>query len=513
MFILREQLSDKVIRNTLFNFTRLLISFPVTIFLTPYILHRIGIEAYGVWALTLALASYVNLLDLGINAAITKYVAEYNIKHKISSINRTVNTALVVYLILGTISFLVFLVLKNWLFINFYRVALLSKSDLEFVFIGSILIFSFNFIFSVYPSILSGLQRMDLTNTINIFSTFINAFVIVITLIAGLGIKGLVIANIIAAIFIVGSSIFCVKKICPGVIFSFRFFEKREIRKLLTFSLQIKFVGFATLVHTQFDKFLISYFLGINYVTYYDIAGRILNYFRSLGSAFLDPIMPAASELFALEKHLKIRELYYRSQKYLIFLTFPIASFVAILARPLIFLWLGRDYSLVAITIQILILANFINLLTGPGFYIFSGIGKVKYGMYSSILGIFLNILFSFIFIIILGYKGAVIGTASALILASIWFIYIFHRVEVIHFKETFLAAISKPAFASIIFSLFLFLNLYFLPEPGFFALLVLGLLSIIIYLSVVFKFHFLDSYEIEKVKLYFSSFWHRNAQ
>src|SRR2546429_3803229 len=46
----------------------------VGIFLTPYVLHRLGDEAFGVWVLIVNLVGYYGILDAGVRSAILRYV-------------------------------------------------------------------------------------------------------------------------------------------------------------------------------------------------------------------------------------------------------------------------------------------------------------------------------------------------------------------------------------------------------------------------------------------------------
>ena len=50
----------------------------VGVFLSPYIVHRLGDEAYGVWVLIFSLTGYYGLFDLGIRSSIVRYVAKYS---------------------------------------------------------------------------------------------------------------------------------------------------------------------------------------------------------------------------------------------------------------------------------------------------------------------------------------------------------------------------------------------------------------------------------------------------
>src|SRR3989441_4164705 len=76
----------------------------VGVFLSPYIVHRLGDEAYGVWVLIFSLTGYYGIFDLGIRSSIIRYVAKYAALEHRDQLNRLVNTAMIAYLGVGLLT-------------------------------------------------------------------------------------------------------------------------------------------------------------------------------------------------------------------------------------------------------------------------------------------------------------------------------------------------------------------------------------------------------------------------
>src|ERR1051325_3797763 len=70
----------------------------VGIFLTPYVLHRLGDEAFGVWVLTTNLVGYYGILDAGVRSAILRYVSKHKELNDQQSVNEVVASAFYYYL-------------------------------------------------------------------------------------------------------------------------------------------------------------------------------------------------------------------------------------------------------------------------------------------------------------------------------------------------------------------------------------------------------------------------------
>src|SRR5207302_7916240 len=71
----------------------------VGIFLTPYVLHRLGDEAFGVWVLTTNLVGYYGIVDAGVRSAILRYLSRNKELKDMKSVNDVVSTAFYYYLV------------------------------------------------------------------------------------------------------------------------------------------------------------------------------------------------------------------------------------------------------------------------------------------------------------------------------------------------------------------------------------------------------------------------------
>src|SRR5450759_5129575 len=79
----------------------------IGLFLSPYILHHLGDEAFGLWVLIFSITGYYGLFDLGIRSSIIRYVAKYSTLAKNEELNRLINTAFFTYSGIGTVAILI----------------------------------------------------------------------------------------------------------------------------------------------------------------------------------------------------------------------------------------------------------------------------------------------------------------------------------------------------------------------------------------------------------------------
>ncbi|PYX34646.1 MAG: hypothetical protein DMG81_19670, partial [Acidobacteria bacterium] len=67
----------EIIKNVGSSWFSLGVSVLVGIFLSPFILHRLGDTAFGIWVLIFSVTGYYGLFDLGIRSSVIRYVSTY----------------------------------------------------------------------------------------------------------------------------------------------------------------------------------------------------------------------------------------------------------------------------------------------------------------------------------------------------------------------------------------------------------------------------------------------------
>jgi O-antigen/teichoic acid export membrane protein len=81
-------LKAQAVKNVSATWLGLAVHAVVGFFLSPFILHRLGDEAFSLWVLVFSLTGYYGLLDLGIRSSIVKYTAKFvatNDEHQLSA--------------------------------------------------------------------------------------------------------------------------------------------------------------------------------------------------------------------------------------------------------------------------------------------------------------------------------------------------------------------------------------------------------------------------------------------
>jgi O-antigen/teichoic acid export membrane protein len=445
--VLPEQkpVSQKIIRNVLFSGLRTAVVWPIPLILIPYILNKIGVTNYGIWAVFLAITGLTALSDLGLAGTLTKHVAEHYARRDNTALNHLVDTGLMIYILIAVLLAGVLCLASGLLIPLFFHQPLLPRAQLQMLWYLFGCIVAINTLTVPFYSIVNGLQRMDLSNILASLNVFCGAGLTVAFLSQGMGLKGLVLANLLAPLVTLAGYVWVVHKLIPELNLNPWRYERGEIKHIFSFGLQMYLTQIAVTVHMQIDKLYLALFAGLPAAGFYNIAGDTAWKLRSVPGMLLNPIMAAASELDAQGAQEKLRELYFRSHKYMALCGLPPVVFVMIFSKPIVHLWLGAKLAVVAYPLAVLVAIDFFNLTTGPGYLIFIGRGVLRPGIYSAFAGVILNLVLSLVLIYYLGLSGAVWGTTIAVFVATVYFVYLFHRQTGYPLRETVRRAYLKP--------------------------------------------------------------------
>ena len=63
--------------NVLTNYVAKIATLATGFVMTPFMLHRLGADQFGLWVLVASVVAYGGLLDFGLSSAVVKYVARY----------------------------------------------------------------------------------------------------------------------------------------------------------------------------------------------------------------------------------------------------------------------------------------------------------------------------------------------------------------------------------------------------------------------------------------------------
>jgi O-antigen/teichoic acid export membrane protein len=332
-----------IIKNVLSNWAGFLVYTAVAFYLSPFLIHSLGKEIYGLWVLVGSLTGYMGILDMGVRSAIVKYTSAYFTKKDFKELSNIVNNSITLFSIFSCVILVVVAVLFFFLEDIFViKPEMLTTSRIVFVIMGInlALVFPLN----VFGGMISGLQRYEISNGVSIIFTILKLVLLIVFINMGYGIIALAVVTV--GLDQINKLIFfvAIKKLIPEYKFKFFAYNKEASKKILKFSFQTFLIVISDMAVYYSDSIIIGAFLALTTVTFYIVAWTLLDYLRKIVNRIAYVLMPAASEMDANKKADHIKNLYAQSTKYSLLIMIPILSVLMIFGDSFLVLWLGEEF-------------------------------------------------------------------------------------------------------------------------------------------------------------------------
>ena len=418
---LRGEFSQKLVSNTLFNLLGRFWSFLIALLLTPYILAHLDVRDFGTWvALSIFISSF-SLLDLGLGSAFVKHIAEYYAHHDFDRINRVLSSGLMFYIAIGIVQISIGLLLEKPLFDLFH----VPQSSEAYLLV--LLACAVSNVSGMFLSVFKGIQRMDKSNSLEVKISIVNAIGTIVFLKIGWGMRGLALNVFINACFAMLLTWWALKQTLPVVSIRWNF-DRKLVRNMFGYGIKLQVSQVSGLICFRMDKLIVSRFLGIASVSFYEVSSRLTSFMRALPLVMISALIPATSELDAKNDRAKILRTYLLASKYMAMVTIAAMAFLIVEARSVITLWLGNGFENSVLLVQILAIGYAANVLGGPASQTGAGVGRPEFDMRSTVLLALLNPIFSILLVRQFGAAGAATGTSLAFTIATIYLLITFHR-------------------------------------------------------------------------------------
>ncbi len=265
-----------------------------TLLLTPFILRTLGRSEYGVYNLSLAVTSYILLLDLGVGNAVIKYVAQFRVSGEKEQERRFMGIATIYYALIALISLIIGIVLV----IIFPSVFAEGLSVDEIVLGQKLLVVTITNAAvtlgtAAYANIIIAYEKFVIARGWSICQIILRVILTLVALKCGMGSVGIVLVNLTMTIccrclFIIYVRYWLkLKPLFSGVKLSF-------IKEIVAYSSFILLQMIATQINVSAGQVLLGVLVpsATILIGVYGIGTQIIQYFQSIGSAMSGVLMP-----------------------------------------------------------------------------------------------------------------------------------------------------------------------------------------------------------------------------
>ena len=257
--------------------------------LTPFIVHTLGAEQYGLWALANAFIGYYSLLDLGLSGAVFTHMSHAIGAGDYESGTNIYSTGLSIFSALGGVLVVITLCISA-------AVLLLHPSHgVTLALVILIIGFQTSVSFPMRApfGVLNAGSHFETTTAVLISAAVLRTIGTVLVLFAGKGVLGLAVVSLLSWI---PGYIY----VCFAVHWRYPFIRARALgkwhretaRTLFAFGAPVLIGQISDRIRLQTDTIVVSLFLGLTAVTHYNIATTLVQYYMDGITAIIGVLTP-----------------------------------------------------------------------------------------------------------------------------------------------------------------------------------------------------------------------------
>ena len=414
-------LKIRALKNVMSSWGGLAVNIAVGFFLSPFILHHLGDDAFGLWVLIFSLTGYYGIFDFGIRSSLIRYVSKFQATGDKRELARLVNTSLFSYTCLCVV-LLVPTVLGGLYVDRLFHVphGFLRDAQILFLMVGGSL--ALGFPLGISGGILEGLQRFYLLNWTNIVATLLRAVLIVYVLHHGLGL--LSVALITVSLPLVASVVRSV--IAHNLLkisYGWKYVSRESLGQVASYGSVTFMIIVAGRLRFKTDAVIIGTFLSAGAITYFSIGGRLVDYAGEVVSSLAQIFTPMSSHFHATGDYGQLRKIFISGNRACAFVMFPLTVALIVMGKSIIEAWVGSRYVSSYLVLLILLIPSALYMAQSTSNRILFGMSLHKTLAYVVLIEGIANVVLSIVLIRPLGIVGDAIGTAIPLLCTSLFFL------------------------------------------------------------------------------------------
>ncbi|MEO8367771.1 MAG: oligosaccharide flippase family protein [Candidatus Solibacter sp.] len=323
----------------LWNWVGVVLNIVIGLAISPYILHKLGPERYGIWVTVFSLVEYLWFFDLGFNTSVTQFVAKFRARNEPEQINRVINTGLVYFCCVAVV-FALTAVGVAWLAIDLFKISdPQNRADFRTMILIVGLGWAFNFPLHFFSSCLEAFQRYDHMTRTLVAQLVIRSTGCAALLYYGFGLKelgavvvlGQLIGNLLAMLAFRG--------VFPEMRLSRRYLDFGLVREMQKYGVHSFVANVSNLVLNQGTPLMIGHIGSMALVGFYTFPSRLLSYSVEAVTRIGYVTRSNVVEMHTKGDEKAVYSLGIHLNRYCVTLFLPLVIFVLVYGKELLARW------------------------------------------------------------------------------------------------------------------------------------------------------------------------------
>lgn len=316
----------------------------VGFFLTPYVLHHLGDEAYGLWILTVTCVGYYGLLDVGVRSSILRYVSRNQALGNRKSVNEVIATAFYYYLLACAIILIAAFVSVGPV-CRFFSISADLQSPFKGLYLLAGAVQGLTLPLVVFAGSLEAAGRFDQMYMTNVISLAVRVVAVIATVQAGGGLLAIGAATLLSQLLPYCIQVPLCFRANPGISLHPKWARASVFRDMLRYGSVSVTVGIGEKMRGYIYPLLIAKFLSPVAVTLFALPVKLMQFPTDGVGTMTEIVNPLSSRLEAQNNFSKLRQLILNSSQTAFLLLVPLGSFLIIFGKDLLTAWVGGRYT------------------------------------------------------------------------------------------------------------------------------------------------------------------------
>lgn len=454
----------------------------------------LGTGEYGLYTLIGAFVGYLSILDLGLNNAIVRYVAQYRAQNDTKGQENFLAITLIIY------SAIAVLLITLGAVFYFYADILFEKSLTSDELIRAkqmLVILVFNIAFTLpggaFTGICNGYEQFSIPRILSIIKYLLRTVSVISVLKLGSNALGIVIIDTVMNLIYILISLFYVIKILKVKI-RLHAFDWFFVKEIFNYSFWIFIFGLIYQFQWRTGQIILGATTNTTTVAVYGLGVVLGVYFMTFGNVFNGLILPkAVTSVFNNNDNKKLTVEFVKvSRLSLILLMYVFGGFL-LFGKQFIYLWVGYEYKESWMVALLIMLAYIVPISQGYAHAILEAKKKMRFKSLTSLalssLGIVVGGYLSNYF----GLNGMIYGLFIALISLQVVVSFYYHKSLKLNIFS-YLKQALFPFLVLLFIVCFVTYHLTFFNELGWFVFFIKG--AIYTFVFVLISSFFLNNYE-----------------
>jgi len=467
----------------LFLFTGGTVATVVSAFASIVITRFLGPDGYGLYSICLIVPGlFLLFADFGVNSALVKYLAQFRVEGEKARVASLIRNGFLFKLLTS-----LFLFLICFLFSDFLAVYVLGRPGLGFLVRFVSLLVVFQVLFVCLRSVFVGLDRMEFSAAISVLQSVVKVVLATLLIVLGFGVFGALAGHV--ASFVVAGVV--------GSLIVYRVYREyveqssglgseflRDLKFMVRFGFPLFSSSLLLSFLSQFQMLVLAWFTSDFEIGNFRAASNFLSLLSVLVVPISTALFPAFSKFNLEDEGSEVERFFLFSVRYVLLILVPVALFVGVVSRDLVFLVYGRSFVSAPFYLTLLVVMY---LYMGVGMVVggfLNGIGRTDITFRLSLLRFLVAVPLVFVLTMFYGVLGLIVSMVVSRFLPLIYGLRIVvwrfgMRFDVSGVLKIYLASFLSAGlsfFAASCFSLFGYLVDLFLTFAVFlFSYLVLA--------------------------------------